>query len=239
MKSIITLIITSFAIAFHINAAPLAAPAGEPQNEKSKQRTCRIIFPERLIDSPKFAELFDGKQSQKVQLPTMNFSPVIELAAGEITLFMTAEPITDLKDAIDSTPKLVIPADVDDFYIVVSPDAENPAMAIKMEMIILNDEESKPGQTIWMNKTKHRISANLGTSKMTVDPESKIVSEEPAEASGYYKAEFTYQVKGEGEFKKITEQQWWHDAKSRHLAFVVDTDHLLPKIFIFRDFRTE
>lgn len=199
-------------------------------------RTCRIIFPERLNDSPKFAQLFDGKSSQNVELPTMNFSPVISLAVGEVTLFMTSEPVTDPKKLPATTPKLIIPEDVNDFYIVVSPDIENPTLPVKMELIILKDDEFKLGETLWINKTKHQIAANLGESKVSVEAESQAISKNPIEKSGYYRAEFTYQINGEGDFKKITEQQWWHDANSRHLAFVIETERL-PKICIFRDFR--
>lgn len=240
MRSIITFIISAICLASLSIADPQVEPKAELKEEvkEPQKRTCRIIFPERLNDSPKFAQLFDGRISQKVDLPTMNFSPEISIAVGEITLFMTAEPVTDLKKLATTTPKLIIPEDVKDFYIVVSPDIENPTLPVKMELIILKDDEYKLGETLWINKTKHQIAANLGESKMSVAPESQSISKNPMENSGYYRAEFTYQINAEGDFKKITEQQWWHDKKSRHLAFVVETDRL-PKIFIFRDFRGE
>lgn len=234
-----TLILSSICLTSFTSAYPSTEAAKESQDgQKHKQkRTCRIIFPERPNDSPKFAYLFDGKRSQRIELPSMNLSPVISLSEGEITLYMTDKHITDTKKIVASTPSLKIPANVEDFYILVSPDSENSTLAVKMEMISLKDH--KPGETLWLNKTQHHIAANLGLSEMSVAPESQTVSKAPIEKSGYYKAEFTYQPNGEGEFKKITEQQWWHDAKSRHLGFVVDSGKKLPKIFIFRDFRAK
>jgi hypothetical protein len=178
-----------------------------------------------------------NKRRQLVQLPSMNFSPVISLAEGEITLLMTAEPIADLKHIAKGTPRLIVPRDVNDFYIVVSPDPNNSTLPLKMEIIILKETDHKMGETLWINKTKHQISANLGLIKMTLAPESQTISKDPIKESGYYRAEFTYQIDGEGDFKKITEQQWWHDTKTRHLGYVVDSGNILPSIMIFRDFR--
>lgn len=233
MKLITTLISSLVCLTCFANAEETT------ETKEEQNRTCRIIFPERLNDSPKFAHLYDGKSSQLVELPTMNFSPVISLAGGEITLLMATEPVTDPKKLPATTPKLIIPEDADDFYILVTPDTENLTLPLKMEIIILREADHKFGETLWINKTKHQISANLGESKITVAPESETISKVPLEKNGYYRAEFTYQINGEGDFKKITEQQWWHDAKSRHLGYVVDSGNTLPKIMIFRDFRIE
>ena len=235
MKLIVILICSTISTIGLTSADSSAGPSGEA-NAKQK-RTCRIIFPERPSDAPKGAFLFDGKNSQKVQLPSMNFSPVVSLEAGEKTVFMTTNPVTNIKDVPANTPKLNIPVEVNDFYIYVTYDRVNTELVLKMNMISLSDGKFKPSETLWINKTKHRISADLGLTKMTVDPESQTISKGPLEQSGYYRAEFTYQPNAEGDFKKITEQQWWHDEKSRHLGFIISNGDKLPKIYFFRDFR--
>jgi hypothetical protein len=200
-------------------------------------RTCRIVFPERPKDAPQAAHLFDGKGSRQVTLPSMNFSEVIALPSGEITLRMTAEETKDPANAPSGAPELRIPEAVKDFYILVTSDPENPTLPLKLQAVTAGDGELKPGETIWSNLTDHRIQAKLGDISLSVEPGGQAVSKDPVPKSGYYKAEFTYQTHGEGDYQKITEQQWWHDAASRHVGFMVNTGGKLPKIYFYRDFR--
>jgi hypothetical protein len=201
-------------------------------------RTCRIVFPERPNDAPQAAHLFDGKGSHQVTLPSMNLSEVIALPPGEITLRMTAEETKDPAAVPSGAPELRIPEAVKDFYILVSSDPANPTLPLKLKMVTAGDGELKPGETIWSNLTDHRIQAKLGDISLTVESGGQAVSKDPVPKSGYYKAEFTYQIDGEGDYRKITEQQWWHDAASRHVGFMVSNGGMLPKIYFYRDFRS-
>ena len=106
-----------------------------------------------------------------------------------------------------------------------------------MNLVNAGDGKLLPGKTLWFNLTKHRIVANLGESKMMVDPKGWTITNGPLSKSGYYRAEFGYQIEAKGKARRITEQQWWHDANSRHLGFIVSSGGRLPKIFFFRDFR--
>lgn len=202
-----------------------------------KSRTCRIAFPERPRDAPKIAYLFDGAKSQKVALPSMNLSPVIELPAGELTIAMSANEISSPEDLSPGTPSLKIPEGVADFYILITPDPKNKQLPIKMDLVNSGDGKFKPGQTLWFNFTEHRIAAKLGKAKMSVDPKKQTISKAPAPISSYYMARFIYQAKGKETFAPITEQHWWHDANSRHLGFIINSGGRLPKIYFFRDFR--
>ena len=84
---------------------------------------------------------------------------------------------------------------------------------------------------------EHRIVAKLGGAKMLVEPKGRTVSKDSIAASGYYSAQFGYQVNGKGKLAPITEQSWWHDAESRHLGFMLNSGGRLPKIYFYRDFR--
>jgi hypothetical protein len=206
--------------------------------EPAKRRTCRIVFPERPNDAPKVAYLFDGKDSRQVTLPSMNFSEVIDLPSGELTLLMTRDEITDPGNLPQSAPKLKIAENVGgDFYILITPDPSNPALPLQMNMVDYSNGKLKPGETLWFNRTDHLIVAKLGESKLSVPPHSLAISKNPASSNGYYKAEFAYQPNAQGNFRRITEQQWWHDSGSRHVGFMVNTGGILPSIYFFRDFR--
>lgn len=205
--------------------------------ESASKRTCRIVFPERPKDAPKIAYLFDGKESQQVSLPSMNFSPVIPLPSGEITILMTSSEITDLENLPLGAPRLKIPEDAKDFYILVTPDPSNSALPLRMNMVNTSDGKLKPGETLWFNLTEHRIVAKLEDSQLSAPPRGQTVTKAPKKESGYYKAEFAYQPQAKGNLARITEQLWWHDAKSRHIGFIVNTGGRLPRIYFYRDFR--
>ena len=205
-----------------------AAPEG--------RRICRIIFPERE-NGPQRAYLFDGRGSREVPLPSMNFSEVISLPAGDLNVAMTPSPVSDPELMPPGAPRLTIPSNARDFYILVTHDPSNSTLPVKMNLVIAEGGKLKPGETLWFNLTEHRVAAKLGASKMLVDPHNTAVSQGPISQSGYYRAEFAFQEKGAGSLQRMTEQQWWHDVESRHLGFILNTGGKLPKIFFYRDFR--
>lgn len=203
----------------------------------AEPRTCRIVYPERPRGAPKMAYLFDGKDSHRANLPSNNLSPVMELPTGDLTLAMTPDEVGDPGALPPDAPQLKIPGSVADFYILVTPDPENPVLPVQMELVDPGGGGLKPGQTLWFNRTDHQIVARLGDAELLVKPRDRAISTQPAAESGHYTAEFEYQVNGEGPLAPITEQRWWHDAASRHLGFIVSTGDKLPKIYFYRDFR--
>lgn len=203
----------------------------------AKSRTCRIVYPERPNDAPKTAFLFDGKKSTAVHLPSMTLSEVIELPGGPLSLCMTRASVQDPKTLPAAAPKVIIPENVMDFYLIILPDANNAALPIKLNLVDAGNGKLLAGQTLWYNFTNHRILAKLGTTDFQIPPLSRAISQAPTPASGYYLARFAYQENATAAPAPITEQSWWHDAASRHVGFMVDTGGKLPKIYYFRDFR--
>lgn len=237
MRFLPILTLSAIGLCGSLNAQNEAQPATEPAKESKSKRTCRIVFPERPNGAPKSAYLFDGKENQPVSLPSMNFSPVVGFPAGDLTILMTPSKITDIENLPQGLPMLRIPESVKDFYILVTPDPSNSAFPLRMNLVNTSDGKFNPGETLWFNLTDHRIVAKLGESRLSVNPKGRTISQSPVSKSAYYRAEFGYQTGGEGDFHKITEQQWWHDTNSRHLGFIVNTGGRLPKIYFYRDFR--
>lgn len=58
------MITTFITFSICLSSLSIADPSAEPikgaKEEQKQKRTCRMIFPERLKDSPNFAHLFDG-----------------------------------------------------------------------------------------------------------------------------------------------------------------------------------
>ncbi len=203
----------------------------------AKSRTCRVVFPERPNDVTKSAFLFDGGKSTNITLPSMNLSEVIELPLGNITLTMTSQEINDPKLLPADAPRLTIPEDVTDSYIIVLSDPTNKYLPIKLNLVDAGDTKLKNGETLWYNFTKHLIFAKLGKVDLSIKPSSRAISQAPAAISGYYIARFAYKANGTAPPSPITEQSWWHDVDHKHVGFIVNTGGKLPKIYYYRDFR--
>ncbi|QTN31102.1 hypothetical protein HZ994_01760 [Akkermansiaceae bacterium] len=167
----------------------------------------------------------------------MSFSEVVELPAGDIVVKMLPSEAKMPEDLPHGAPELKVPENIDDFYILVSEDKSNKCLPLALKLIDAGEGKLKPGETLWINLTEHRIEADLEGARMTIAPEGQTVSKAPLPDSGYYRAEFSYQLNGEGELQRMTEQSWWHDAKSRHLGFIQDTGGKHPKVYFYRDFR--
>ena len=204
----------------------------------AQSRACRIVYPERPQEMRKSAYLFDGSKSSEVSLPSMNLSEVMHLADGKITISLTLDKIESPELLPAKAPQLVIPEHVRDFYIIMTADPANEYMPVKMILVDPEEHKAGPGETLWYNFTAHRIFAKLGGTDMSIVPGGQRVSKAPTAAGGYYEADFEYQIRGEGPLARITEQNWWHDSTSRNLGLIMDSGGRLPKIMVFRDFRT-
>lgn len=208
------------------------------QQESEKKRTCRIIFPERTQDAPTEAYIFDGTTSQKVLLPNLNFSDVIELPLGEITIYMTPNAIVDPKVIPEGLPSVSIPANQTDLYFLIFNDTKNQSLPIRIQSVNIDKNEFKPGETMWFNFTNRKIAAKLGQTDFLIDPQKSGISKTPMPKSGYYLAQFAYKEVTDANYSPIMKKSWWHDEFSKNIGFVIDAGDRLPKIFTFRDRRS-
>ena len=199
----------------------------------------RMVYPERPAHAPKMMYIFDGKKSTSIHLPSMNLSDVVPLPKGECTLIITEKEIKDQDQIPVDAIRVIIPEKASDCYLIMISDPTNDQSPIKVKLIDCSEPQLHGGQTLWFNFTNHRIIADLGSSALSVDANSHAMSDAPMDQSGYYVAKFSYQLNGTAPVAPITEQSWWHDAKSRHLGFIYDNGEKLPKIYYFRDFRIE
>jgi len=214
--------------------APLSLSAEE---KEEKKRTCRIIYLMRGADDPTEAYLFDGKMSHKMQLPKLNFSEIIELPAGNITVGMSHDSVDEGEEFPDGAPTVAIPEQVTDVYLLLHKDAKNKVFPIKMRTLNIDDKNLKPGQTLWINLSNHTVASQMGEERTVIFPSKISISSPPLKQSGYFMAEFAYQRNSEGPFLPVIRKSWWFDATSKNLGFIVDTGARMPKIFTVRDYR--
>lgn len=205
--------------------------------EQKKKRTCRILYVERPGDAPTEAYLFDGKQSHKVLLPSLNFSEVIELPMGNITVGLSPNSIDAAEAFPEGAPTAKIPEQITDLYLLLSSDPKNNVLPIKIKALNIDNKNLKPGHTLWINLSKHKIAARMGKEEVIIAPKKITISSPPLQTSGYFLAQFLYQPDSKDKFLPIMKKSWWFDATSKNLGFIVDTGARMPKIFTIRDRR--
>lgn len=218
-------------------------PLSAQQESREVKRSCRIIFPNKPADAPQEAYLYDGEASHKVLLPSRNFSQVVELPSGalpdgKLTIGLSPTEVNEPEEFPIGAPRVTLPATATDVYLLLASDPSSNVLPVRILPLNVDDSKLKPGETLWINLTKHKIAAKLGESQFFIEPMKQTVGPPPLDESGYYKAQFIYQREGKGDFLPIMRKSWWFDATSKNLGFVISSQGRLPKIFTFRDRRS-
>lgn len=230
MKSILFIWVLIFTL-------PLCAQEIAP--DKKPKRSCRIIYTSKPIDAPEEAFIFDGEKSHKVLLPSLNLSEVIELPMGEITLGLIPHEINDPELFPAGAPTVKIPESYKDIYLFLSVDLKNKILPIKISVVNIEKNKLKIGHTLWVNMSEHNIGASLGKEKLVIPAKKFVISPPPLNDSGYFLAQFAYQIKGKGDFLPIFKKSWWHDDTCRHIGFIINSGAKMPEIFTIRDRRSK
>jgi hypothetical protein len=204
--------------------------------ESGNTRTCRIFFLERPPTAPAEAYLFDGTESHQVSLPSRNFSGVVKLPTGKLTLSLTPNEIVLPEELPEAAPSIVIPEKDTDLYLILTSDPANTVLPIKLQSVSLN-QKIEAGETLWVNLSNHIIIATLEKESVTIPPKKIIISQPPLDKSGYYTAKFEYRKGTAGKLLPIMTKYWWLDRSSRNLGFIIGNQNRLPKIFTIRDRR--
>lgn len=212
--------------------------------EKSA-RSCRILFLDGLDSAPETLHLFDGASSQEVELTRMGFSPVYQLRSGPLTLAMLpsppAPPAAGSPPAIPpAAPKAAIAESITDFYLIVSSDSANPVAPVKMQVINANAANFKRGQMLWYNLTENQVGGIVGSRKLLVQPNSRLILDAPATGLENYPVNIHFLPPGKTRPEPLCETNWTHDPRSRSIFFIMKPqDSLIPRILGFPDFRSE
>ena len=216
----------------------LAALAGAQDT-----RTCRILFLNGPDDGPEKLHLFDGKSSQEVELTRMGFSPTYQIIPGDLTLALLPTPPAPPASAggppviPPDAPKAPLAAAISDFYLIVSSDPANKIAPVKIQVVNASAGNFKTGQMLWFNLTGNKIGGVIGSQKLVIEPNSRIILDPPANKQEDYHVNIQFVPPGQQRAEPLCETNWSHDPRSRSVYFVVETGGILPRILGFPDFR--
>lgn len=209
------------------------------------RRTCRILFLNAPDEAPRKLHLFDGLSSQEVELTRMGFSPVYPIRPGALTLAMLPSPPAPAaagSPAVIPTdaPKAAIAETVTDFYLIVSSDPANKVTPVRMQVINADAAHFKRGQMLWYNLTDSKVGGLLGSRKLLLQPQSRLVLDAPATGMEDYRVNIHFLPPGKTRPEPLCETIWTHDPRSRSVFFVISPDgSLIPRIIGIPDFRTQ
>jgi len=224
--------------AFFLLILSLAATAAEKST-----RTCRIIFIAAPESALKTLYLFDGKTAQEVELTRMGFSPVYKVSPEAVSLaLLPTPPPTPAKGEAAvvpaGAPVAAIAASIRDFYLIVSSDAANQIAPVKMQVVDADAAKFKPGQMLWFNLTQNKVGGIVGKRKLAINPNSRLILDEPASRSEEYHVNIRFVAPGMERPEPLCETNWNHDPRSRSVLFILQpTGSDVPRIQGFPDFR--
>ncbi len=214
-------------------SATAAAPAG-------KARTCRILFLAAPDDAPEKLHLFDGKASQEVELPRMNLSPVYQLPAGALEIRMLPAPSGDPKQVDARAPAARIAEEITDCYLLVNPDPKNPVAPVAIQVINANPDKLRKGQMLWFNLTSNKVGGQLGSRRLAMEPNSRVIVDDPASGNDGYQVNLSFRIPGDERLFPLCETKWTHDPSSRTIFFILTrAGSRTPRIMGFPDSRVE
>lgn len=212
--------------------------------EEKSARSCRILFLSAPDDAPEKLQLFDGVSSREVELPRMSFSPVYQIRPGDVTLAMLTVPVNapakpDAAPVIPpDAPKAAVPAAMKDFYLLVTSDPANKTAPVKLKVIDADAGQFPRGHMLWFNLTDCRVGGVLGSRKLLVEPNSRVMLAPPASKMEDYHVNIHYIPPGKNEPEPLCETNWSHDPRSRGVFFVLKpAGGLIPRVLGIPDFR--
>ena len=206
-------------------------------------RTCRVLFLDGPENGPEKLQLFDGTSCQEVELTRMGFSPTYEIIPGDLTLTLLPKPPDPPQTAGGSplipldAPKATLAAAISDFYLIVSSDPSNKVAPVKIQIVNASAANFKPGQMLWFNLTENKIGGAVGSQKLVIGPNARIILDAPANKQEDYHVNIQFLPPGQERVEPLCETNWSHDPRSRSVYFVVNAGGILPRILGFPDFR--
>lgn len=206
--------------------------------QAAPKHTCRILYFNAPAGAPEKLFLFDGTESQEVELPKMNFSPVYELAPGKLTIALLPEAPADPTKIPANAPKVAVPEGVVDFYLLVSSDKTNKVAPVRMQVINAGSDKLKLGQMLWFNLTDKTVGGMVGTEKLLAKPNKRLVLDAPAKGHVDYKVSLSFRIPGDKQLYPLADTSWRHDPRSRSVVFIHDDPgSRTPLVNGFSDFR--
>ncbi|MDB6080241.1 MAG: hypothetical protein JWO82_3988 [Akkermansiaceae bacterium] len=204
--------------------------------QEAGHRTCRLLFLGERGNAPATLQLFDGKTSQLVDLPRMNLSKNYRLPPGAINVSLLTSPPAPDQPLPAGTPTVAVGEKTETFYLLLTPDATNKVIPLRMQLIDASSTGFKPGQMMWYNLTPLDVFGKLGTQQVNIKGRSKSITDAPAKGNEDYNVDLSFRMAGDPKTYPICETHWIHDPAARSVTFLFsEAGSKVPRVLSFRD----
>lgn len=221
---------------FFILLAVLSSTTLFAQEESGPKRQCRILFFQPPPGAPQKLFLHDGANAQEVILPSQNLSPGYPLPEGNLTLTMVMTPPVPPATINPSSPRVIIPAAMTEFYLLVTRDSKNPVIPIRLQAVDASARNFKKGQMLWLNLTEYPISGTVGSRKFQCKPNSRVILDSPAEGTDGYLVDLTFQLPNDPRPRPLSRTSWGHDPNGKMVVMIYNEEgRRAPKVSGFLD----
>jgi hypothetical protein len=208
---------------------PLAA-------QEKAARHCRVLFLGGSDKDPESLVLYDGSGSQAVELPRMNLSKRYPLPAGPLTLRLLHSAPASGEALPSGVPSVTLDEATTDFYLLVTPDASQKPVPLRLQVLAAGADRFKRGQMMWYNLTTSEVTGQVGQQKLALKPRSKLVLDAPASAVESYHVDLSFRLDPKDVIRPLCETQWTHDPTARSLVFVLsEPGSRAPRVLGFAD----
>jgi hypothetical protein len=203
-------------------------------------RTCRILFLSAPDNAPKSIFLSDGASVRKVELPSLNFSDIYALGAGEITLRMFSQPPAEGQPLPEQAPKVNVAEAVKDFYLLVASDPSNSIAPLRMQVVDANPENFRAGQMLWFNLSPFTVGGQVGKNSLNMKPNSRFIADAPAAGYEDFPVKLGYVPIPNQQAELLCSTTWRHDPTVRSVVFItIPAGGRAPRVQGFVDSRAK
>ena len=182
---------------------------------------CKVkaIFVQPPDDVPEKAILVVGKKFLEIELPQRNFSPEVELPAGEMLVgVLTTRP--EKPEIPPGAPNFKIPETWTDCILLFFPDPTNKVFPAKIIPVNTSAANFPLGHTVIFNVSFATVVAKFGDITTQIKPGQSVTVKPPRSGSGAYPVAIDCTSPGDTTPVALCRSTWQHEAGARQILFV-------------------
>ena len=182
---------------------------------------CKVkaIFVQPPDDVPEQAVLVVGKKFLEIELPQRNFSPEVELPAGEMLVgVLPTKP--EKPEMPPGAPNFKIPETWTDCILLFFHDPTNKVFPAKIIPVNASSANFPLGDTVIFNVSTATVVAKFGQITTQVKPGQSATVKPPRSGSGDYPVAIDCTFPGESTPIALCRSTWQHEAQARQVLFV-------------------
>jgi hypothetical protein len=194
---------------------------------------CKVkaIFVQPPDAVPEEAVLVAGKKFLDIELPQRNFSPVVELPAGDLAVGVLPTKPAQSEMPVGA-PSFKIPETWTNCILLFFHDPSNKVFPARIIPVNASSADFPLGHTLIFNVSPATVTAKFGNVITEVKPGQSVTVEPSRSGSGDYPVAIDCSYPGDKEPTALCRSTWQHEANARQILFVTpQPDQKTPRVW--------